>query len=252
MPPENPQLAGDEIHVWATSLAVDPSILQKLSSTLTPDEMERAKRYKFAIHRNRFIAGRGALRAILALYLGTEAAALRFAYLENGKPDLGGKFAKAGIDFNLAHTGDLALLAITRIGPVGVDVEYVRPIKNVDELVARFFSSRENKLFQKVPAAEKPSAFFNLWTRKEALLKATGEGITRSLDLVEVSFLPGEPARLLAISGDESAARRWMMKELSPADGFTGAVTVQPGTSNTPCGDGKAPMVKCWKWNCES
>jgi len=211
------------------------------------------------------------LRTILAQYLETNPALLRFDYLQNGKPVLASEFASAGIHFNLAHTGDLALIAITRIGAVGVDVEHVRPIENADDLVARFFSRREDELFQKVSTEQKPIAFFNLWTRKEALLKATGEGITRSLSLVEVSFLPGEPARLLAISGDTEAARRWLLKELAPAKGFAGAVAIQGQTSNiehrTPnieggtsnaqhptsniqCADGQAPelLVKCWKW----
>jgi 4'-phosphopantetheinyl transferase len=253
LPPANPPLVGNEIHVWATTLAVEPAILEKLTATLTLDERERANRFKFEHLRNRYIAGRGALRKILARYVG-ETADLRFEYLENGKPVLAPEFASAGIHFNLAHTGDLALVAITRIGMVGVDVEGVRTMKNADELVARFFSKREDELFQKVSAEQKPAAFFNLWTRKEALLKATGEGITRSLNLVEVSFLPGEPARLLAISGDTKAAEAWQLKELLPAEGFVGAVAVQVGTSNIQhrtsniqLGDAEL-IVKCWKW----
>ena len=254
MPPGSPQLAGNEIHVWATSLAVEPAFLEKSANTLAPDEKDRAQRFKFDLHRNRYIAGRGALRAILAQYLPLHPAQLRFDYLANGKPVLTEEFASAGIHFNLAHTGDLALAAITRIGPLGVDVECVRPVKDVDDLVARFFSPRENELFQKVPAVEKPAAFFNLWTRKEALLKATGEGITRSLRLVEVSFLPGEPARLLAISGDAKVAEQWEMREFAPAQGFVGAVAIQWGTSNTqhPTSNiqsGKSELVvKCWQW----
>jgi len=120
-----------------------------------------------------------------------------------------------------------------------VDVEGVRPIKNVDELVARFFSPRENELFQKVPDGEKPAAFFNLWTRKEALLKATGEGITRSLNLVEVSFSPGEPARLVAISGDAEKAAEWSLRELSPATGYTGAIAIQA----------RDVTVQGWSWD---
>jgi 4'-phosphopantetheinyl transferase len=170
---------------------------------------------------------------------------LRFAFSANGKPAFAPDFAGAGIHFNLAHTEDLALIAVTRIGQIGVDVECVRPVKDVDALVARFFSERENKLFQKVPDEQKPAAFFNLWTRKEAMLKATGEGITRSLSLVEVSFLAGEPARLLAIANDAAAGERWKMWELEPASGFTGAVAIEGGTSNIRLGE---VGVRCWKW----
>jgi 4'-phosphopantetheinyl transferase len=137
---------------------------------------------------------------------------------------------------------------------VGVDVESVRPIKNADDLVTRFFSKREDELFQRVVTEQKAAAFFNLWTRKEALLKATGEGITRSLSLVEVSFLPGESARLLAISGDAKAAEAWVIKELSPAEGFAGAIAINCETSDArhPTsniqGEAREVVVKCWKW----
>jgi 4'-phosphopantetheinyl transferase len=233
-----PPLASEDAHVWATTLSVAPDVLETFAATLSPDETARANKFKFEKHRNRFIAGRGALRGILGQYLSEGPAGLSFVYLANGKPALGGEFADAGIYFNLAHTEDLALVAVTRMGDVGVDVEGVRPIKNVDELVARFFSRRENELFQKVPEIEKPAAFFNLWTRKEALLKATGEGITGSLNLVEVSFLPGEAARLLAIPGDIEEAAQWNLRELTPVTGFTGAIAIQ------------APDVRleCWKW----
>ena len=254
-PTGNPPLAGHEIHVWAASLNVPDTALQNFSATLSPDELERANRFKFSKYRNRYISGRGALRVILAKYLGRDAPELQFHYLENGKPILAEDLARAGIHFNLAHTGDLALVGVTRIGRLGVDVESVRPIKNVDELVARFFSPRENVLFQKLPDGQKPEAFFNLWTRKEAMLKATGEGITRSLSLVEVSFLPGEPAQLLAIAGDSAARERWFLKEFIPAKDFTAAVAVERVTSNLQMGkaeEARELVVKCWKWELEN
>lgn len=225
-PPEVLQLASDEIHVWAAPLAIARGILNAYAATLSPDEKARAERFKFEKHRHRFIAGRGMLRTILGRYLLADPATLRFDYLTNGKPALA-SYASRGIHFNLSHSEDLALVAVTRIGIVGVDVESVRAIEDADGLVARFFSPRENETFQKVPSGEKPAAFFNLWTRKEALLKATGEGITRSLSLVEVSFLPGEPARLLAVSGDTVKAARWSLVDLQPARGFVGAVAIE-------------------------
>jgi len=269
--PGTPLLGENEIHVWATILNPPTNVLANLVATLSADEMERANRFKFEKHRNRYIAGRGALRAILAQYFGMNAAALRFSYQENGKPALTGEVAGAGIHFNLAHTEDLALVAVTRVGLVGVDVECVRPIKEMDALVERFFSSRESESFQKVSADQKPAAFFNLWTRKEAMLKATGEGITRSLSLVEVSFLPGEAARVVAISGDAKAGERWCLREMTPAKGFTAAVAIEGGTLNiehrTPNVEGgtlniQHPTsniqggaqieIECWRWNCES
>jgi 4'-phosphopantetheinyl transferase len=240
--PRAAPLAGNEIHVWATTLAAPPSVLENFATTLSPEEKERAYKFKFEKHRNRFIAGRGALRAILAPYLRANAAKLRFVYSANGKPALAEEFAGDGIHFNLAHSEEMVLVAVTRMGAVGVDVEGVRPVKDVEELVARFFSQRESEAFRKVSDDQKPAAFFNLWTRKEALLKATGEGITRSLSLVEVSFLPGEPARLLAISGDAAKAAEWSLRELAPAAGFTGAIAIQAQDIS----------VQCWKWSSES
>jgi 4'-phosphopantetheinyl transferase len=227
------RLADDEIHVWAVPLDIAPPRLETLAATLSLEETARAERFKFAKHRHRFIAGRGALREILSQYLRVQPRDIPFDYSPNGKPTLAGEFS---LHFNLAHTEDLALIALTRIGPVGVDVERVRPIKDVDDLVARFFSPRESELFQKVAPHEKPAAFFNLWTRKEALLKATGEGITRSLSLVEVSFLPGDPARLLSASGDPAKAAQWTLRELTPAPGFAGAMAIQAQSVSVRCG----------------
>ena len=209
--------------------------MKAFARTLSPDEKARAERFKFDKHRNRFIAGRGVLREMLGRYLGANPADLRFEYSSNGKPGFAATFSGNGVHFNLSHSEDLALMAVTKIGNVGVDVECVRALKDMDHLVERFFSARENKLFQNVPAGEKPAAFFNLWTRKEALLKATGEGITRSLSLVEVSFLPGEPARLLAVSGDEVKAAEWCLRELEPAPGFAAAVAIQAGDVKVRC-----------------
>jgi 4'-phosphopantetheinyl transferase len=233
------QLAPDEIHVWAAPLAIESDLVKAFARTLAPDEKARAERFKFDKHRNRFIAGRGVLRELLGRYLKANPQDLRFDYSSNGKPRFAAAFPGNGVHFNLSHSEDLAVMAATKIGNVGVDVECVRALKDMDHLVARFFSARESELFQTVPADEKPSAFFNLWTRKEALLKATGEGITRALSLVEVSFLPGEPARLLAVSGDSGKAAEWSLRELAPAAGFVAAVAIQA----------RDVKVQCARWD---
>lgn len=237
-PPDVLRLAGHEIHVWASSLRVSSDVLTDLMATLSPLEKERAGKFCFDLHRNRFIAGHGLLRTILGRYLQTSPSKLNFIYSPEGKPVLEQKFEGAKLHFNLADTEDLMLFAVTHVGPVGVDIEHIRPVEEMDNLVARFFSQRENELFQKVPPGGKLTAFFNLWTRKEALLKATGEGITCSLNLVEVSFLPDEPARVLAISGDSEKAASWSLHALSPAPGFVGCVAVQARNTNLRCWNG--------------
>ena len=212
--------------------------LEKFRATLSADELERANRFKFDLHRNRYIAGRGLLRSVLARYLEIAANALQFTYSVHQKPELTPATNSAGLHFNLAHTGDLALIAVANSGPLGVDVEEVRVVRDVGDLVARFFSQRENELFQQLAPEKKSAAFFNLWTRKEALLKATGEGITGGLNRVEVSFLEHEPAQLLAINGDSESAREWTLKSFQPLHGFIGALAIKA----------QSVQVQCWKW----
>jgi 4'-phosphopantetheinyl transferase len=165
---------------------------------------------------------------------------VNFVYSPRGKPrlDPGGPSV---LHFNLAHAEDLAIFALTRIGEVGVDLECVRRIEDADDLVARFFSKGENATFQALPEAARAVAFFNLWTRKEALLKATGEGLGAALNGVEVSFLPGETARLVAIAGDTRCASEWNLEEFSPAAGYVGAAAVRS----------QKMRLRCWKWNLE-
>ena len=161
---------------------------------------------------------------LLGEYLGTAPEALRFGYAANGKPYL--KNPTSGVSFNVAHCDSLALIAIAeKQEEIGVDVEKVRWMPDFDALVSRFFSRREAEVFVTLEAETKPAAFFNLWTRKEALLKATGEGICGALNGVEVSFLPGEPARLLALP--DGAASDWTLRDFVPADGYVAALAVK-------------------------
>jgi 4'-phosphopantetheinyl transferase len=236
--PDALRLAPNEVHVWAAPLEVSAAARARLAATLSDDERERAAQFKFENLRHRYVAGRGLLRDLLSRYVNADPVAVELTYSDHGKPSLASQFAGAGIHFNLAHSDDLALFAFTRAGAVGVDVEWIRPVKDMEELVARFFSPRESELFRELAAADRPAAFFNLWTRKEAMLKATGEGLTGSLSRIEVSFLPGESARVIRIAGDPAAAAEWSLRELSPAEGFVGAVAVR-------C---KNLRVQCWKW----
>jgi 4'-phosphopantetheinyl transferase len=227
-----------EVHVWAASLAVSPPMLEKLTATLCLQERQRAARFRFELHRNRFMAGRGLLRTLLAGYLAADPQVLEFEYGAHGKPCLAGSHGGSGWHFNLAHSQDLALLAVTKTAPVGVDVEHIRLPEDADQLVARFFSPRERAAFQRLVQDQKPTVFFNLWTRKEAWLKATGEGIGSRLNEVEVSFLPGEPARLLSLSPAAQSPATWTLHELGPAPGFAAALAVAA----------EEVTLRCWRW----
>jgi len=213
--------------------------LSAFEGILSSLELERARRFRFDLHRNRFVAGRGFMRTLLGRYLQTEPAKLEFSYNPHGKPFLSGAFAKSGLNFNLAHSENLALLAITRVGTVGVDVERIRPLTDADQIVANFFSARESAAFHNLPIEQKLAAFFNLWTRKEAWLKATGEGIGSRLNAVEVSFLPGDPARFLSLPEDPQNTVLWMLHNLEPAPGFAAALAIPARTTS----------LRCYNWD---
>ena len=232
--------SGDSVHVWAASLQVTSERLQSLASLLSPDEQARAARFHFPLHRNRFIAGRGMLRSLLGTYLGLEPQTLAFCYGPNGKPTLSGSTQPAELSFNVAHAEDLLLIAVTPNAALGVDVERVRELSDAEELVARFFSPNECSRFRQLPAEQKPAAFYNLWTRKEAWLKATGEGIGHLLNQVEVSFLPAEPARLLRLPDKFVNRTFWSLYELTPNSGYAAALAI---------GRDK-PRIHCWRYAC--
>lgn len=217
--------ANQEVHVWRVPLNRENCELASLFDLLEPWEKERAWRYRFETHRERFIAGRGSLRVILAQYLGEDPKELKFTYSSNGKPALQIGEDESRLQFNLSHSENLALIAVSTGGSLGIDVEHLRPIPDAEELVARFFSRREQREFSALPKGQRTLAFFNLWTRKEALLKATGEGIAHSLHRVEVTFLPEQAAEFLALP--EGAAADWHLQELDAAPGFIAALVTR-------------------------
>jgi 4'-phosphopantetheinyl transferase len=219
-----------EAHVWKLPLDLDKRMLAKVASLLSPDERKRADRFQFEVHRDRFIAGRGMLRLILGRYCDVQPAELRFDYAPNGKPILrwGEGICSSGdaLHFNLAHSEGVGVLAVTRVGPVGVDVEQVREFPEVSELVRRFFSVGEAAEFSTLRREGQSTAFFTLWTRKEALLKAIGEGIGQSLDRVEVTFLPGVPARVLSLPTYLAASCEWSLVDLMISPSYVGALAL--------------------------
>ena len=169
---------------------------------------------------------------MLAQYAGCDPAAFRFTYSAHGKPALA---ANPNLHFNVSHSGDLALIVLARLGDIGVDVEPIRELRDASDLVKRFFSARESALFHQLPEADRPEAFFNLWTRKESWLKATGTGISGGLNQVEVSFLNGEPARVLSIAGDSREASAWTLHAVNPAPGWAAAIAVRAREPEVSC-----------------
>ena len=224
------ELAAGEVHVWSLPLDISLSSLASVTEFLSPDERKRADRFRFQVHRNRFVVGRGLMRVILGRYCDVPPERLRFNYGPNGKPELtpgeGARHTGGALHFNLAHSEGVGILAVTRAGPVGVDVEQVRRLREFKELVSQFFSVREAAEFLRLEWEQQPAAFFNLWTRKEALLKATGEGIGRSLNRVEVSFLLGEPARMLSLPPEQWASCEWSLVDLAISPAYAAALAL--------------------------
>lgn len=171
---------------------------------------------------------RGMLRAILGRYLEIKPQCVRFHYKPGGKPALCDDQGRQRPHFNLSHSADVCLVAITPRQELGVDVEFLRPLPHVEKLAERYFSPAEYAVFSRVPANQKPVAFWNCWTRKEAYIKAIGEGLCVPLNRFEVSLLPGEPARFLSLDGDPKKASHWSLFHLEPLPNLLGALAV-PG-----------------------
>lgn len=225
--PTDGSMLPSDVQVCAGWLDVTDECQSRFWSTLSRQERERAGRFASERDRAHFVAGRGLLRAVLSSRLGTEPASVDLLYCPKGKPSLGGDFAGSGLQFNLAHSGGLAVFAVARHGIIGVDVEHIRPVPELPDLLERFCSERECAELKKLSGEEAVRAFFRVWTRKEAWLKATGEGITGLPKSIEV-FGPAAEPRLCDGPQADSKGTRLCLHDLAPAPGFLGALAVTP------------------------
>ncbi len=217
-------LDADEVHLWQAALDDRPADI--FESFLSPDELTRANRFHFIKDRNHFVVARGLLRNLLAAYLGANSSELRFSYGAQGKPFL---LLETGtqISFNVSHAQGRAAFAFTRGRELGVDLEYVKDDFD-DELVAnKFFSRAEVLALRTVPTELRKQAFFNCWTRKEAYIKARGEGLSMPLDQFDVTLRPREPAALLSNHREEREVSRWSMQAIAAPEGYVGAIVVE-------------------------
>lgn len=237
--PEHPLLKSGEVHVWRACLDISSGLFRQLWATLSPDERLRAERFHFQRDREHFVAARGGLRDIVGRYTGSAPESLRFAYDEFGKPRLSGEAGLESLRFNVSHSHGVALYAVASGREVGVDLEYVREEFACQEIAERFFSRREVAALNALPVEERAAAFFDCWTRKEAYIKALGEGLSHPLHLFTVSLNPDQPAALLYTDDDPKEAARWSLSELFPGQGFRAALALR----------GEAPYVRLWHWS---
>lgn len=219
-------LHDDEVHVWCANLDDLGADLDRFQRVLTAAELTRTAAYRYAVDRVRFVTARGMLRRVLGRYLELDAAAVPLQVTAFGKPVVE-PVGSTAVQFNLAHAQGLALLAVTPRRQVGIDIEAVRDLPDMHSIASRFFAAAEVQTLLTLPAAQQVAAFFACWTRKEAFVKARGEGLTFPLDRFVVSLHPSEPAALLTVDGDPRAAGRWTMMALYPAAGYAAALVVE-------------------------
>jgi 4'-phosphopantetheinyl transferase len=234
--PRNPILRGDEVHVWLSMTGQAPPA-RGLPGLLSVDEIERANRFYFSRDRERFIHAHGVLRTLLGRYVGADPARLRFSSNRYGKPALAGEWAGAGLNFNLSHSHEVVLYAFAFEREVGVDVEHVRPELAGEEIAARFFAAREAEALRRTPDGARAEAFFSCWTRKEAYVKAVGEGLSIPLDSFVVSVDPEAREVSLEVGGAAGEGRRWGIVSLRPAEEYVAALAAE----------GSGWQLKCWR-----
>jgi 4'-phosphopantetheinyl transferase len=225
----------NSVDIWSICLEQPKEITLDLRQILAPDELDRADRFYFDKDRNHFTVARAGLRKLLGEYLDLDPKSIKFSYEKKGKPFL----ENNKLCFNLSHSKDLALCAITYDRTLGVDVEYLREMKDAEQIAKRFFSSRESSLFCSLPKENQRLAFFRCWTRKEAFVKALGDGISYGLDNFDVTFTSDKEADLIRVLSDPLEANRWKLKELLPAEDYVGAIIVK----------GNDWDLNCWKYN---
>jgi 4'-phosphopantetheinyl transferase len=214
------------IRVWRAELDRPEPETSALRALLSADECERADRFRFERDRKRFTVARGLLRCVLGRMLGVAAPAIAFAYAPRGKPGLKDPDG-SGLEFNLSHSNGVGLIATSWGRRIGVDLEFGRPDLDFLGIADRFFTPREFGEIRAQPRAMQRSAFFRGWARKEAFLKARGDGLWLGLDQFEVSIDPASPARVVHTAWDLDEARRWTLHDLDAPAGFAAALAVE-------------------------
>jgi 4'-phosphopantetheinyl transferase len=207
--------------VWSLPTESSAAITGQFEQLLSEEEKERAGRYHFETDRRRFVLARGTLRILLSRYLDVSPLSLQFRYGPNGKPSLKNS---SGVNFNLSHSGELAVFAFAAEREIGIDVERIHPLRDRADIARRFFSLGEATDLMGLSEDEQERAFFLCWTRKEAYIKATGEGVSTPLDQFRVTLTPDQPARFVHVEGSPDAAKMWMLHDLQLARGYAAAL----------------------------
>ncbi|GAC1348423.1 MAG: 4'-phosphopantetheinyl transferase superfamily protein [Myxococcales bacterium] len=238
--------AEGEVVLLCAPLDVPGAALARMRQSFAPREEARARRF-VPQYRDRWVAGRGHLRQILARATRGDPAALRFVYGAHGKPALDPRSAPAldgpPLTFNVSHSGALGLYALARGREVGVDIEHIRPRKT-DQVAARFFHARESAALRALTDDEaRRAAFFRVWCCKEAFIKATGAGLSQSMSSFEFVLGPGGPRAVAWHRDDAGAAARWSVHLLAPAAGYAAALIAERTAAQA------EPSLRQYQWS---
>jgi 4'-phosphopantetheinyl transferase len=227
------RLEAGDLHVIRASLERTAEVVRRLGTLLSEDERARAARFIFDRDRDRYIVGRGLLRLLLSRYLDRGPEELKFEYSRFDKPSLAG----GSVHFNLSHSHALALFAFSRDAELGVDVELDDGDFSRELIAERFFSPAEVSVLRSLDAPEQPRAFLRCWTRKEAFLKARGDGLNLPLASFDVTLHPDAPAELLRTNWSAEEPSRWSLRDLSdPEAGYLAALAIEARDFNVAVG----------------
>lgn len=221
--PARLEVGEDEVHVWRAPFGMSDALRERLSRALEPEEWTRAERYASPVARDQYLLTRGILRDILARYLPTAPGELRFRRAERGKPELE-EPPGTGLEFNLSDSGTWVLCAVARGRRVGIDIERIEPRRPLRRLARRFLAAGEVAALERVGDSELPVAFYSVWTRKEAYLKATGEGLVFPLSRFDVTA--------------PESLEGWQFSDVFVGEGYRAALVVESG----------GRRIRCWEW----
>jgi len=225
--PDNLTLGRNEVHVWRADLRLPQSEIKRLLSILSKDEHRRATSFRTSYHKGRFIAARGTLRRILSLYLCIQPERLLFTYGNHGKPKLATEINKDWLQFNLSHSGDYALYAVTADRRIGVDIEVVSPKRRHNRIPERFFHPQEIRALRALPKSQQLDAFYTCWTRKEAYIKSRGLKLMSELNRFSIPLEPGKQVTVIEVDHNPENIDRWTIMDINPFSGYRAALAVE-------------------------
>lgn len=217
----------EAFEVTVARLDLDPQDLRRAANLLSDEELNRAERFVFDRDRHRFIAARAELRQQLGKRTGLSPELIEIRFGQHGKPMLANNLLDADLRFNMSHSEDLAVFAFSNEGEIGIDVEAVRAMSDYEDIAEQCFSIREREAFRLLGKHEKLEGFFGCWTRKEAFIKAIGDGLSRSLGSFDVSLRPARQGDFENVGSISYEQSEWKLFSFIPAPTFVAAVAVQ-------------------------